>query len=376
MSDTGLERVPSFLPEIWTWYGVGMFILFMRFAARLRTVGIRGLELDDFFASLVAIMYTCDAATVHLVYMKGSNVEAAAFQETRKLTNEEIHQYTVGSKLQLTAWYSYTALLWCLKGTMLAFFRRITTGLWHARIVRWMSYACGISYIAVVLTVTFGCFPTDKNWQVYPDPGLKCTFKMQNFIVTVVLNVITDAGLLCIPLPLLWTLQVPLRRKLVIGILICSGFFVIAAAIIRVVLTLGASPSGTNINRWGVRETIVGIVSVNIPILRPLFTKSFWTGDPHSIRSPYHHTVGKSTTGKSRAMRDVEGSYEMAGSMSDGRPGSQDLIIKKNDPHENEIHVHTSYQVESEDNRSEVESSEWQKDRKVHTKITTNREGV
>ena len=37
---------------------------------------------------------------------------------------------------------------------MLAFFKRITTGLWHARIVNWMSWACGITYIAVVLTVS------------------------------------------------------------------------------------------------------------------------------------------------------------------------------------------------------------------------------
>lgn len=35
---------------------------------------------------------------------------------------------------------------------------------------------------------------------------------MQNFLVTVVLNVITDAAILCIPLPLLWQLQVPLKK--------------------------------------------------------------------------------------------------------------------------------------------------------------------
>lgn len=63
-----------------------------------------------------------------------------------------------------------------------------------------------------------------------PDPGMKCTFKPQNFLVTVLLNVMsvetpafrmvelantnyrTDAAILCIPLPLLWTLQVPLKK--------------------------------------------------------------------------------------------------------------------------------------------------------------------
>ena len=80
-----------------------MAVLFMRFAVRLRTVGIRGLQWDDFFAFLVMIMYSCDAATVHLVCklmlatsrsvivittnsredMLGSNVEASVFQTQR-----------------------------------------------------------------------------------------------------------------------------------------------------------------------------------------------------------------------------------------------------------------------------------------------------
>lgn len=194
---------------------------------RLRTVGFRGLQMDDLFAFVVLIMYTCDAATVHLVCTSrleprppASRVcalltadkiswdpmwkrpsfscrevwltrrQRAPHAEDKRLTGgpttaltpQEVEQYTLGSKLQLTAWYSYTALLWSLKGTMLFFFRRITTGLWQARLVRWLSWACLGSYLAVVLTVpssrppptshssralqlTFGCFPTSKNWQ-------------------------------------------------------------------------------------------------------------------------------------------------------------------------------------------------------------------
>lgn len=86
----------------------------------------------------------------------------------------------------------------------------------------------------------------------------------------------TDALILYVPVPLLWAMRVPLRQKLVIGLLLCSGVFVISAAIIRVVSTLVANPSALTINRWGVRETLVGIIAVNAPILPPLFRKSFW----------------------------------------------------------------------------------------------------
>jgi phosphatidylglycerophosphate synthase len=116
------------------------------------------------------------------------------------------------------------------------------------------------------------------NWQIRPLPPRTCTFKPQNFYVGAILNVVTDVIMLAIPLPMLWGLQLKFSKKLAIGLFICSGTFVIAAAIVRAALTLGNTPSGLNINRWGVRETIVGIITVNLPILRPMFRKGFWRG--------------------------------------------------------------------------------------------------
>jgi hypothetical protein len=53
--------------EVWALYGLGMIILLLRFAVRIRTVGIRGFQGDDFFALLVIAFYTMDAATVHII---------------------------------------------------------------------------------------------------------------------------------------------------------------------------------------------------------------------------------------------------------------------------------------------------------------------
>ncbi|KAF4970181.1 hypothetical protein FSARC_2778 [Fusarium sarcochroum] len=327
------EHRPSFLIEAWTLYVLGTTILLTRFAVRLKTVGWRGFQWDDFFATLVLIFYAMDAFTVHLIYYLGSNIEGVAYSKKHTLTDHEMHEYTEGSKFQLLAWYSYTALIWSLKGTMLCFFSRMTIGTWHNVFVKTVSVLCALSYTAVFLTITFGCFPTQKNWQVIPDPGEKCTLKMQNFLVTTVLNVLTDAMILGIPLPLLWTLQVPLRKKLIIGLLLSSGAFVIAAAIIRVVLTLSANPSALTINSWGVRETIVGIITVNIPILRPMFTRSFWSMQPASQLSSTYRTTTRGTRTGGRT-GDIDGPYELTPSINEGsKPsdrGSQDSIISKN----------------------------------------------
>ncbi|RKL29896.1 hypothetical protein BFJ72_g11765 [Fusarium proliferatum] len=172
---------------------------------------------------------------------------------------------------------------------------------------------------------------------------------MQNFLVTTVLNILTDALILGIPMSLLWKLQVPFRKKLVIGLLLSSGAFVIAAAITRVVLTLSANPSALTINTLGVRETIVGILTVNIPILRPIFSKNFWNGNaPNEITSSYRTTTHGTRGGNRTLTQDISGPYELTPSINEGsKPsvrGSQDSIVSKT-VRMADIVVSKSYQV-------------------------------
>ncbi|KAH7129166.1 hypothetical protein EDB81DRAFT_907114 [Dactylonectria macrodidyma] len=365
------EVKPSFLYEAWALYGIGTIVLLSRFAIRVKTVGWRGFQGDDLFSVFVLIFYAMDAFTVHLIYFLGTNVEASAIQaQGIEISDHDLADFIRGSKLQLAAWYSYTALIWSLKGTMLCFFSRMTIGTWHNMFVKGVSIASGLSYIAVFLTITFGCFPTYKNWQVVPDPGEKCTLKMQNFLVTTVLNVLTDAAILCIPMPLLWKLQVPLKKKLVIGLLLSSGAFVIAAAIIRIVLTLSANPSALTINSWGVRETIVGIITVNIPILRPIFNRSFWTWGRSPISSSMRTNTGNGKT------TDISGPYELTPSINDGsnavlgsktrEHGSQESIIGKSDKIGGVV-VRTTYDISHDQYQS---GDDWHGGRSGATKAS------
>ncbi|SCO50611.1 related to integral membrane protein PTH11 [Fusarium fujikuroi] len=349
-----IEDRPSFIIESWTLYVFGTLILFSRFAVRFKTVGWRGLQGDGFFSVLVLIFYAVDAFTVHLIYYLGTNIEAGVAAKSRTLTQDEIHEYETGSKLELAAWYAYTALIWSLKGTMLCFFSRMTIGTWHNMLVKSVSILCALSYLAVFLTITFGCFPTQKNWQVVPDPGEKFSFKMQNFLVTTVLNVL----------------------KLVIGLLLSSGAFVIAAAIIRVVLTLSANPSALTINAWGVRETIVGILTVNIPILRPIFSKHFWNGNaPNEITSSYRTTTHGTRGGNRTLTQDISSPYELTPSINDGsKPsirGSQDSIVSKT-VRMADIVLSKSYQVSHDVNTYDGRS--WYGDQNGASKATVHAE--
>lgn len=144
-------------------------------------------------------------------------------------------------------------------------------------------------------------------------------------------------------------------RKLVIGVLLSSGIFVIAATLIRIVSTLVAHPSALTINRWGVRETLVGVIAVNAPILRPIFSKTFWR---HGARTGSYQ--GPSSVGLSHTA--AHGPYEMAsslhGSESVPKPahGSEENIITKDIQYpnrakkvpESNVVVQTTYEVTNE----------------------------
>lgn len=366
----------AYIREIWAWFAIGYvrhpwknrdlprsaertltppssLVIFLRSAVRLRTVGWRRLALDDYIAVAVWLCFLCDSVTITLVYDLGSNLDWAE-RDLTKLEPCQIKQIETGSRMQLLAWYTYTALIWGLKAMMLCFFRRLTIGLFQERLVKIFSIITALCYVAVFLTITCGCFPIQKNWQVLPlPPRDQCMIKYQNFYVTTALNVGTDALVLTIPIPLLWGMRVPWGRKVALTLLLCSGVFVIAAAIMRISFTMDGASTGLNINRWGTRETIAGIIAVNAPIIQPLFKRWFWqrrwnirnrTPSPafpqncdRQNRHKRHNR--KSTIGTSRSRRRVRKSEIFGGDLrslhsNENDDGISDDVVKTISLHE------------------------------------------
>lgn len=90
--------------------------------------------------------------------------------------------------------------------------------------------------------------------------------RMHDVWISTVLNVSTDLLILTIPIPTLWTSSFTTGRKIGLTLLLCSGLFVMSAAVIRFGFTIIGSTS-VSLNKWCQRETTVGIIAVNMPIL-------------------------------------------------------------------------------------------------------------
>ncbi|GAM91240.1 hypothetical protein ANO11243_092870 [Dothideomycetidae sp. 11243] len=143
-----------------------------------------------------------------------------------------------------------------------------------------------------------------------------------------------------------------MKKKIIIGMLLSSGLLVIAAAIIRAQLSLGTEPVAANINSWGVRETFVAVLTVNAPILRPLFRRAFWTWGRYNP-APSRNKVVQGSSGHPHTESGMHAAPRVVGGMNNDiemglpRHTGDDQIVKGS-------HVEWSYHVKAEEDEDKL----------------------
>ncbi|KAF6829305.1 hypothetical protein CMUS01_08225 [Colletotrichum musicola] len=274
----------DFTTEAFTLLGVAIAVIFLRTYARIKAVGVKHLQADDYLMLFVACTYSAETALAYSVgaYWQGLANNGMTDEERKNLdpNSPEFALRVGGSKTQIAGWITYSCLvLWPAKAAMCTFYVRLTEGLqnYRKRILAGF-ILIGATWVAVFLAIIFSCFPMRKNWQIYPDPGNLCqpAISKVNILVTVILNVITDLYLLSIPIPMLWASKLPMRKKLGLIVLFSGGIFVTMAGILRCILIISDPVNGAQqAGSWAVRETFVAIVTTNVPMIFPLVRRWF-----------------------------------------------------------------------------------------------------
>ncbi|SMR52572.1 unnamed protein product [Zymoseptoria tritici ST99CH_3D1] len=276
----------AYVAEVITWTVVGILAFVARYIVRLRVLSWRHLHGDDWFGIAVLVFFAaltgCKLGTYHF----GANKDFTE-RELLKLSECQLARVELGSKLQIAAWYFYASFLWGLKAMVLFLFSRLSLPSLQRRLLHVYSVIAAVTWLVVILTISLSCRPFSRNWGTVPFPPHSCSNRTQNFYTASVLNIVTDALILSIALPLIWNLRVPFARKVALILLLCSGIFVISAAIVALLMSLLDVASTLNTNLWATREEIAGILAVNAPILKPVFHRSFWHRDfdPHRTGS-------------------------------------------------------------------------------------------
>ncbi|KAJ5504565.1 hypothetical protein N7463_007439 [Penicillium fimorum] len=269
--------------EAWTLLSLALLIIIIRIMVRWKLVGPTNFQLDDYLMPLAGVLFTLETVAAYLVGAKFQGLTNSYMTPEQRATldphSTEWFNRVAGSKIQIIGWSLYVAILWLVKFSLAVFYSRLTTGLQHLPTrVRLGYIILGVTYLATALSLLLSCQPFHAFWQIHPDPGNLCqpTKSHVYVFVVVVLNIITDIYLLSIPLPLLWTVNLNLKRKIPLMVLFSGATFVMLAGIIRAATIMKSSPDGAESgSQWACRETFVSIVVSNLPIIQPLIRKGF-----------------------------------------------------------------------------------------------------
>ncbi|KAJ9314485.1 hypothetical protein DTO271D3_5223 [Paecilomyces variotii] len=267
--------------EQWTLLALAIVIIIVRVYVRWTLVGPRNFAADDYLMPVAGIVFIMETVAAYLVGAKFGGLTNSYMtpEERAELdpNSKEYYDRVWGSKIQVIGWSFYVFILWTIKFCLAFFYARLTTGLAYMELRVKIAYVVlGATYIMVCLTLLLSCRPMHKFWQINPDPGNICqaTHSQVYVYIAVVPNVLTDLYLLSIPLPMVWKVNISVRKRVSLMALFSGAAFVIMASIIRAVTIVKSGPNGAVAgSQWACRETFVSIIVSNLPIIQPLLRK-------------------------------------------------------------------------------------------------------
>ncbi|KAF2682669.1 hypothetical protein K458DRAFT_390591 [Lentithecium fluviatile CBS 122367] len=255
--------------QSWSLYGVGMFVILLRTYARWRRAGSASLLAPDDWLMMTAVpaFYTILIVCLNVIATGGgSNMFLP--EEFDTFTEEDIKERIKGSKIVLVSEQGMLNVIWTLKACMLFMYARMTQGTRHRKYIQWLAIYVALGWVAVEVTFFTACRPFQGYWGV-PPPDPQCTTYQHYAIVQAVFNLSSDFGILIVPLPVIASLTLPLKQKIVLGIVFSMGAFVIIAAILTKYYNL-SDVYDTAYMLWYIREASVAILVANLPGIWPL----------------------------------------------------------------------------------------------------------
>ena len=233
---TKLDMNPTLIVSWWA-TGFALAAILIRVAGRW--VRVERLFREDKIMLYSVIPLLIRMALVHVVLIWGTNNTVST-----GLTQTEIHQREIGSRLVLAARIFYAMFIWVAKWTILEFLKRTignTASSWHK------SYELGMKLIELFLILTFTavviatlteCQPFPHYWQVVPTASPRCREGMAQLITMGVCDIITDLVLVFFPIPLVIASSMRMKRKISLILLFLLSLGLVGITAYRVPSTI------------------------------------------------------------------------------------------------------------------------------------------
>jgi len=234
--------------------------------------------------------------------------------------------------------YAFTILyqpaLMSLKTSILAFYLSFSS---TQRLFKWACIATLIVVnaggLALTIVTVFQCRPV---WAIYAPTiptNAVCTDILTIYISSAPLNLITDTAILFLPMPILTSMRLPRKQKIILVITFSFGIFVAAVDVVR--LAYLQSASGTRLAEiaaqthnssrsreqtdftwylslsfmWSAIEVNVGIMCACVPGLKPLasrFLPIMLRGPEDLVSKPGSNSAQGNGNGNMAAMAEIQ----------------------------------------------------------------------
>ncbi|KAL4891843.1 hypothetical protein BDV59DRAFT_59238 [Aspergillus ambiguus] len=199
-------------------------------------------------------------------------------------------QYGLGSHIEdvppenmvmyaLAVWLSsmfYLTTLGFVKTSVCLFYTRLGDRL-LTRLSLIMLGIVAAQATSFVLVAAFQCQPIDKAW-ASTKPG-KCVNINVFYLANAALNILTDLMTYTLPLGVIFKLQMPVKQKVALAMILCLGLFACVSSIIRItyipamLTSADATYAISGAMYWSVIEINVGILASSIPSFKAIASR-------------------------------------------------------------------------------------------------------
>ncbi|TGJ87045.1 hypothetical protein E0Z10_g1767 [Xylaria hypoxylon] len=261
-------------------------------AARLacRTFIVRQVSWDDYFIVIAwflafGLSFAIDYGATKGLGRHDANIHASDWNPLRRSE----YAFTV----------LYNPALMAFKTSILVFYLRLSKN--TQKVLRLASWAVLIivNLAGSVLTLLniFQCRPVEAAFNMTDPPG-QCIPLLTEFICSAPVNIVTDLAILALPLPVLTSMRLPPRQKIILIITFALGIFVTIVDVVRIYYlqkaisdassstfsanysldaSFGVSPefawNASLALLWSAVEVNIGIACACVPTLKPLIIR-------------------------------------------------------------------------------------------------------
>ncbi|MDI1489539.1 MAG: hypothetical protein OHK93_008820 [Ramalina farinacea] len=257
-SDQPAQAVPNFFhAESGSWYinvtcavCLPVIAVFAGLRAYSKVAMKRKWKWDDLTCTLgilSGVIFIC------MSLAGASNAKAFTHEiELRKRDDSDVENY----RLTLVLESLYGPFVWFIKLSLFVVLVEIFYTLrWLKLLAIGGAVSTGLFYFASVVAYPAMCAPTNGSSEKdYQDQlaSSKCHGSFALGITVGVVSVLSDLYLILLPLPAVWGLQLPLRRRLGISAMFLVGLMALTASIISLVYRIKVSREQGNFCAWNI----------------------------------------------------------------------------------------------------------------------------